>query len=132
MALEIYKKGQAGYTRLGSAIGFALLVAIGCYKLYEKFRDFTWIANKNTRLYIATMVPSAVFVGLGILIFWLINKPTVSDFLISSEGEIKKVNWSTRQEIAVSTFIVIVVVTVVSVLLCFTDLLFGWFFTQIL
>jgi preprotein translocase SecE subunit len=77
--------------------------------------DMTWIESKNARMTVATIVPSAVFVILGFLIYLLINKPAVSDFLIASEGEIKKVNWSSRKEIAVSTFIVIVVVAIVSV-----------------
>jgi preprotein translocase SecE subunit len=132
MAFEIYKRGQASYTRLGSALGFALIAGIGCFQLYEKLLDVTWIESKSTRMLIATMAPSAVFVILGLLIYLFINKPTVSDFLIASEGEIKKVNWSSRKEIAVSTFVVIVVVVLVAILLGVTDLLFGWFFAQVL
>jgi len=132
MALKIYKHGQAGYTRMGSAVGLALIVAIACYKLYERLMDMTWIESKNTRMMVATMVPSAVFVILGFLIYLLVNKPAVSDFLIASEGEVKKVNWSSRKEIAVSTFIVIVVVAIVSVILGVADLFFQWSITRII
>ncbi|GAH65457.1 unnamed protein product, partial [marine sediment metagenome] len=61
-------------------------------------------------------------------IFWLMNKPTVADFMIAAEGEMKKVSWSSRREIAVSTFIVIVVVILVAMLLGVTDLSFRMFF----
>jgi len=132
MALKIYKHGQAGYTRMGSAVGLAVIVAVSSYKLYERLMDMTWIESKNTRMMVATMVPSAVFVILGFLIYLLINKPAVSDFLIASEGEVKKVNWSSRKEIAVSTFIVIVVVAIVSVILGVADLFFQWSITQII
>jgi len=132
MALKIYKHGQAGYTRMGSAIGLVVIGTIACYKLYERLMDMTWIESKNARMMVATMVPSAVFVILGFLIYLLINKPAVSDFLIASEGEVKKVNWSSRKEIAVSTFIVIVVVAIVSVILGVADLFFQWSITRII
>jgi len=69
---------------------------------------------------------------LGGLSFWLINKPVVADFLISAESEVKKVSWSSRKEVAVSTFVVIVVVFVIAVLLGVTDLIFQLFFTWLL
>jgi preprotein translocase subunit SecE len=81
-------------------------------------------------LWVATMVPSGLFIALAILLFWLINKPSVADFMIAAEGEMKKVSWSTRKEVAVSTFVVIVVVIFMAVLLGVTDvsfeLLFMW------
>jgi preprotein translocase subunit SecE len=69
---------------------------------------------------------------LALLIFWLVNKPSLADFLIAAEGEMKKVSWSSRQEIAVSTFIVIVVVISMAVLLGTTDIGFRTFFTWLL
>jgi preprotein translocase subunit SecE len=78
------------------------------------------------------MVPAGLFVVLGLLIFWLINKPSVADFMIAAEGEMKKVSWSSRKEIAVSTVIVIVVVIVMAVILYVTDLSFRVFFNWLL
>ena len=78
------------------------------------------------------MVPAGLFVALSILVFWLVNKPSVADFMIAAEGEIKKVSWSSRKEIAVSTFIVVVVVVVMAVLLGTTDLFFYRFFGWLL
>jgi len=78
------------------------------------------------------MVPAGLFVILGLLIFWLINKPSVADFMIAAEGEMKKVSWSSRKEIAVSTFIVIMVVIVMAVVLSVTDLSFRVFFNWLL
>ncbi len=74
------------------------------------------------------MVPVGLFVVLGLLIFWLMNKSTVADFMIAAEGEMKKVSWSSRKEIADSTIIVIVVVILVAMLLGVTDLSFQMFF----
>ena len=78
------------------------------------------------------MVPAGLFVVLGFLIFWLVNKPSVADFMIAAESEMKKVSWSSRKEIAVSTFIVIVLVTLLAVFLGVTDLGFQMFFEKLL
>jgi len=126
MAFEIYKRGQGRYTRLCSAFGAAIIVGLGCYRLYIK------LDGAELGLWVETMVPAGLFVVLGVLIFWLINKPTVADFMIAAEGEMKKVSWSSRKEIAVSTFIVIVVVFVMAVLLGTTDLAFHEFFRRLL
>ena len=126
MVFGIYKRGQGKYTRLCSAFGIAIIVGLGCLQLYRKLQatDFG--------LWVETMVPAGLFVVLGLLIFWLVNKPAIADFMIAAEGEMKKVSWSSRKEIAVSTFIVIVVVAFVAVFLGITDLSFQMFFEWLL
>ena len=49
-------------------------------------------------------------------------------FQIAAEGEMKKVSWSSRQEITVSTIIVIVVLVTMAILLGTTDIGFKMFF----
>ena len=66
------------------------------------------------------------------VIYWLLNKPAVADFMIAAEGELKKVNWSSRKEVAVSTLIVIVVVFVMAALLGATDMVFQLVFRQLI
>ena len=44
-----------------------------------------------------TMVPAALFLLLAFLIYWIVNKPSIADFMIAAEGEMKKVSWSSRQ-----------------------------------
>ena len=78
------------------------------------------------------MIPAVLFVVLAALIFWLINKPRVADFMISAEGEMKKVSWSSRKEVAVSTLVVIVLVVFMAVLLYVTDLSFELIFMKLL
>ena len=126
MVFDIYKRGQGKNTRLCSAFGAALVVALGCLQLYKKLQATEF------GLWVETMVPAALFVALGLVIFWLVNKTTVADFMIAAEGEMKKVSWSSRQEIAVSTIIVIAVVFLMAALLGTTDLGFNRFFTWLL
>jgi preprotein translocase SecE subunit len=60
------------------------------------------------------------------------NKPAVADFMIAAEGELKKVNWSSRKEVAVSTMIVILVVFAMAILLGATDMVFQFVFRQLI
>ena len=126
MIFGIYKRGQGKYTRLCSAFAAAIIAGLGCLQLYKKLQA------TGLGLWVETMVPAGFFVVCAILISWLINKSSVADFMIAAEGEMKKVSWSSKQEIAVSTFIVIVVVIIMAVLLGTTDIGFRTFFTWLL
>ncbi len=126
MVFDIYKRGQGKYTRLCSAFGIAIIAGLGCLQLYKKLQA------GDLGLWAETMVPAGLFIILALLIFWLVNKPSLADFLIAAEGEMKKVSWSSRQEIAISTLIVIVVVIGMAVLLGTTDIGFRTLFTWLL
>jgi len=58
-------------------------------------------------------------------------KPKSVDFLIATEGEMKKVNWSTRREVVGSTTAVIVTAVLIAVFCFGIDRAFFWFFAQI-
>ena len=122
MVFDIYKPGQGKNTRLYSAFIMAVIVGLGCYQLYKQ------LAARNLNMWVETLIPAGLFVGLSFLIFMLSNKPKVADFMIAAEGEMKKVSWSSRQEIAVSTIVVIIVVIILAILLGATDLVFSEFF----
>jgi len=132
MVFDIYKRGQGKYTRLCSGFALALVAGLGCLRLFSKLEAASWGMSNKATLWIATMVPAGLFVVMALVIFWLANKPSIADFMIAAEGEMKKVSWSSRQEIAVSTFIVIVVVVIMGVLLGATDIGFRTFFTWLL
>ncbi len=132
MLFNIYKRGQGKYTRLCSAFAAAIMAGLGCLQLYKKLEVVEWGLSRKAALWVATMVPAGLFVVFALLIFWLINKVSVADFMIAAEGEMKKVSWSSKQEIVVSTFIVIVFVIMMASLLGTTDLGFRTFFTWIL
>ena len=126
MIFTIYKRGQGKYTRLCSAFAAGIIAGLGCLQLYNRLQA------TDLGLWVETMVPAGLFVVLALLISWLMNKPSVADFMVAAEGEMKKVSWSSRQEIAVSTFIVIVVVVLMAVLLGAADITFNTFFTWLL
>jgi preprotein translocase SecE subunit len=118
MELKIYKKGQGKYTRLCSGFGWGIIAGLGCWRLYSR------LEAGSLGVWAETMIPAILFALLAFLVVWILNKPLVADFMIAAEGEIKKVSWSSRKEIAVSTFIVILVVFFMAALLGITDLFF--------
>jgi preprotein translocase subunit SecE len=126
MLTKLYKPGQGKHTRLWTGFIVGGIVALGCYRLYEMLRS--WVTN----LVVIMVVPVVVFVVLGMVIYWLLNKAVVADFLVAAEGELKKVSWSSRREIAVSTLVVIVVVVTMALLLGTTDLVFRLAFDVLL
>lgn len=113
--MSVYKRGQGKYTRLISALGGAVIVAIGCLQLYRT------LDAADISLWVETMVPVGLFIVLSVLMMWMVNNPSIADFMISAEGEMKKVNWSTRQEVVASTVVVISVVIILAVLLGVSD-----------
>ncbi|MCZ6835672.1 MAG: preprotein translocase subunit SecE [Planctomycetota bacterium] len=127
MNLGIYKKNQGYYTRVCTAFSLATIVLMGSQ----------WLWDMMGGISIGTLQPvyiqaggSVLFISLfGILGYYLIGvKPKVVDFMIATEGEMKKVNWSTKREIFGSTWAVIGL-TMLIALLCFTfDLVFQLFF----
>ena len=130
MPFQIYKANQGKKTRLATATGLSLLVAIGCFKLYGWMNGGGLPMNvkSQTRLLIATLIPAAILAILSGLAFWLVNKPSVADFMITSEGELKKVNWSSKKELFVSTVVVLAVIILMACLLGFSDLFLGYIF----
>ncbi|MBC7834538.1 MAG: preprotein translocase subunit SecE [Phycisphaerales bacterium] len=66
------------------------------------------------------------------MIYWLIAvRPASVDFLIATDSEVKKVNWSTRKDIKGSTFVVIGATFILAVFLFAIDVVFKSIFQAI-
>jgi len=123
----IYKPGQGYYTRLISAIGWGLLVLMGVNWLWEQLATMSVAGQEG----VYTSAGGAIlFSGIcGFLLYYLIGrKPKVVDFMIATEGELKKVNWSSRREILGSTWVVIGLTLFIALLLFVYDLAFAELF----
>ena len=131
MLIEQYKWGQGKDTRLYSAVAIAVLAAIGCWRLYDKLQG-TLDVTQATGLWISATVPLGLFALIAAFLYWLVNRPTVADFLIAAEGELKKVSFSSRNEIMTSTFIVIIVMFFMAFMLGAADFVFDLFFTNVI
>ena len=130
MLLEKYKWGQGKNTRLYSTLACVVITAAGCWSLYKKLSASLDI-SKQSGLWISVAVPLVVFIGITLFLYWLVYRPNLADFLISAEGELKKVSFSTRREIATSTFVVIIVVIFMAIMLGVADLSFTMFFSNV-
>ena len=120
MTLQIYKKGQGYWTRMMTAIAYGLLVLMGGVWLSQSLAAVR-IGNLEA-IYVQGAAMVLVMAVFGFLGYYLIGvKPKFVDFLIATEGEMKKVNWSTRREIMGSTWVVIGLTVVVAVLISVMD-----------
>ncbi|HHN77587.1 MAG TPA: preprotein translocase subunit SecE [Phycisphaerales bacterium] len=65
----------------------------------------------------------------SVAVYWFVgsNRRTV-DFLINTDGEMRKVNWSTKKEIIGSTQVVIVAAFIIAAFLFLIDISFQQFF----
>ena len=115
---DIYKPTQGYHTRVGTAFGFGAMVCWGAYALYEKLE----LLESRT---LQVFIPVGVILALGLVGYWVIAlNRTVCDFFIATEGEMKKVNWTSRKEIIGSTKVVIFLVVALSAMLFLVDLFF--------
>jgi hypothetical protein len=106
MAAGIYKQGQGYWVRLMSAIGFGLLSLMGIAWLWDQVNGIQ--IGDIEPVFISAAVTIIVMLTCGSIGYYLIGrKPRMVDFMIATEGEMKKVNWSTRREIFGSTILVI-------------------------
>ncbi len=105
MALSIYKPGQGYYTRMLSAVGVGVMVLSGVGWLWEKMP--TIVRNTDHILYYQAGMAVGVIAVFGIIVFLILNKPNVADFMIATEAEMNKVNWPSKKEIIGSTWVVI-------------------------
>lgn len=126
---DIYKPSQGYYTRIWTGVSLGVLICWMAHFLYEKFGV---VGTGTTTKYIQTGVAVATILGLGLVSYWaLALNRRICDFLIATEGEMKKVNWTSRKEIIGSTKVVIFVVVAMSVLLFVVDVFFMVFFNSI-
>ena len=130
MAVGIYKQGQGYWVRLMSAIGFGLLSLMGIAWLWDQVNGIQ-IGNIEP-VYVSAAVTIIVMVACGSIGYYLIGrKPRMVDFMIATEGEMKKVNWSTRREIIGSTILVILLTIFIAILCQIADLGFSAFFQAV-
>jgi len=136
---HIYKKGQGYWTRMGTVAAIGLLGLLTGNFLYgeidrvlmgpgiSKFLDGIHLQDPRGAYLVVTIFAA----GYAWLAFHFMNKPTSVDFLIATDSEMKKVNWTTKKELMGSTKVVIGFVVVVAVLLFVYDMFFQFLFWAI-
>lgn len=138
MAFGIYKHGQGYWTRLMSFIGGSAIFAWGGAWLAAQVTkiDFERTADgayKTMDPRYWQLLTGGLVLIIGVVIsYWLAYiRPGTCEFLIATEGEMKKVNWSTRREIIGSTWVVVGISVILAVCLFLIDIGFSNFFQWI-
>ncbi len=84
------------------------------------------------RLYLQAFGAGLFLIAGAIGIFWTVGrKPSTVDFLIATDAEMKKVNWSTRREVVGSTQVVIMAFFLIAAVIFAIDTVFQTFFRVI-
>lgn len=135
---SIYKKGQGYWTRLCTAIAAGgLLLLVGRWLYTEvSVRLATALTTESRNAEVArslagkyTLAGVAVAVIIFAVLAWrLMNSPKGAEFLITTDSEMKKVNWASRRELFGSTRVVILFMIFMGVFLFISDIFFGFLF----
>jgi preprotein translocase SecE subunit len=132
----IQKYGQGKWTRLGT------LAVAGLIGVMTTFSVYSWLVAywpgqgvdtmHDRNLHQIMLGVSVLFlIGFCALTFWVSNKAKNVDFLIATDSEMKKVNWTTQGELYGSTRVVILFLFFIAIFLFVIDLLFSAFFQLI-
>src|SRR5262249_41873831 len=89
------------------------------------------VAAEKTVKRITVAICAVWVVGSSLLAWHLLNKPTNVDFLIATDSEMKKVNWTSKEELIGSTKVVIVFMLMIAALLFTLDMYFTHLFFEL-
>ncbi|NIA06240.1 MAG: preprotein translocase subunit SecE [Actinobacteria bacterium] len=114
--MQIYRKTQGRWTRLGTVTGVGILVVVGAWYAWQQLAGLSPVVQ--------TAVPLGIMAVCFYILLRVVNSKRAADFMIATEGEMKKVSWSSKKEIIGSTKVVIVVLMIMGAVLALVDL--GW------
>lgn len=92
---------------------------------FEVTTQRTLLPRDSIWLYVVLGVVALV---MGTIAWWLINRPKHAEFLIATDGEMKKVNWTSWQELIGSTKVVVFFMFFLAFMLFAYDIIFGYLF----
>jgi preprotein translocase SecE subunit len=131
--LSYAKPGQGRWARLTGYVGFAVLALFGAVALHHlpDYASKWWGGEKGladlpllgARLTLRPVFFPAVAFFLGSMVGFhlFVNRPSAADFLVDTQGEMKRVSWPTRREWIGSTIVVLVLVIILSFFLYGAD-----------
>ncbi len=117
-------------TRLGTFVGAGVLIAWGALFLRDRLDVYS--GPGFWRLFVTSGIPLLFAVACGVAAWWVVYVSRKSgDFMIATEGEMKKVNWTSRREIIGSTKVVILITVLLALVMFVVDVLFQLLFTWV-
>jgi len=118
VSTETFKPTQGRNARLWTAIGIGGLVAAGIYRYYElQLNDQAPIARFG--------IPTALGLAFGWVIWRIVQYPPFADFLIATEAEMRKVSWTSRDDLQRATIVVLATIIFMALYLFGVDYLWS-------
>ena len=111
---------------MGTLLGVSLLLFLLAYTLYASVPDSFFAAGSTTGKQVGVGLAVGFLVIGGIIALRQMNKPTNVDFLIATDSEMKKVNWTSRKELIGSSKVVIIFMALIAFYLFLNDVIFGY------
>lgn len=155
MFLNSYKTKQGKIVRWGTFILSSLLTVFAMYRVFYSFPYINIIPDERTEFWkwvyqsllsftipgvdiSITVSPRLIFtLALGTVLLLVIayvcfRNIRISDFLIDTESEMRKVSWPTLREVVDSSLVVIIVIIALGIYLFVVDIglskFFNWLF----
>jgi preprotein translocase SecE subunit len=123
----MHKSGEGYWTRTMTAIAAGLIAFFGAYWIWEILVGMPF--GRVPSEYVAGGAALLIFSISGALIYYFVGtNPRSVDFLVATEAEMKKVNWSTRREIIGSTQVVLMLAFFIAMLAFVFDRIFFFLF----
>ncbi len=125
-----YKPEQGKGTRVGTFIAAGALIVWGAVYLYDRLAVYE--GDEAWRLLVTAGIPLLFLAVMGAVAWWAVfSQRAASDFMIATEGEMKKVNWSSRRELIGSTKVVIIFTILMAATLFLIDVVFQFIFKAV-
>ena len=133
--MAIYKRDQGTYVRGALAVSLGILLIFAVYQLHD-WLNFTeasgsWLAfmtrplgqlpGTGMELTARLIVSVSVFLAGAYGIWALHNWAYFADYMIETEGELRRVNWPTRKEVSNSSMVVVITVVILGIYMLCVD-----------
>jgi preprotein translocase subunit SecE len=131
MKLTLYKPEQGRAVRLACYLGVLVMVLWGCINLYHAFPSGALyetlvgpvdLFGVELRITPMLLISAGIFAALSLALYFFFNWPKMAEFLIETEGELKRVSWPERKEYVGASFAVVVLVIFIVVYLYAVDI----------
>jgi len=131
MRLAIYKPDQGRALRLATYFGSLVMILWMCFNLYQALPSDSVVYEAlagpydvfGVMIQIDTMllISAGVLLVFGVALYFFFNWPKMAEFLIETEGELKKVSFPERKEYVGASLAVVVLIIFIVVYLYLVD-----------
>jgi preprotein translocase SecE subunit len=111
---------------MGTLIGAGIVIVMLAYTLYAQIPASFFSYDLPLGRKVAIAIAGGFLLAAGLVALWLMNKPGNVDFLIATDSEMKKVNWTSRKELIGSSKVVILFMFLIAAYLFINDIVWGY------